>query len=83
MHERYCIIRVHHIKTPVPGKCVLNNLFLVKVTFNQADALKLTKHFNEVENSPEMPNISIEVKTLSIIRTPHLMEFLSTHSAKS
>ena len=26
----------------VPGKCVLKVLFLVKVTFNQADALKLS-----------------------------------------
>ena len=31
------------LKHAVPGKCVLNVLFLVKVTFNQADALKLTQ----------------------------------------
>ena len=30
------------LKHAVPDKCVLNNLFLVKVTFNQADAFKLT-----------------------------------------
>ena len=30
------------LKHAVPGKCVPNNLFLVKVTFNQADAFKLT-----------------------------------------
>ena len=40
--ERYCIIRVHHIKHAVPGKRVLNVLFLVTMTLNQADALKLT-----------------------------------------
>ena len=28
------------LKHTVPGKCVLNVLFLVKVTFNQADVLK-------------------------------------------
>ena len=31
------------LKHAVPGKCVLNVLFLVKMTFNQADALKLTR----------------------------------------
>ena len=31
------------LKHAVPGKCVLNVSFLVKVTFNQADALKLTQ----------------------------------------
>ena len=31
------------LKHTVPGKCVLNVLFLVKVTFNQANVLKLTQ----------------------------------------
>ena len=32
------------LKHPVPGKRVLNVLFVVTVTFNQADALKLGSH---------------------------------------
>jgi hypothetical protein len=34
---------MHEPKRAVPGKCVMKILFLVKVTFNQADALKLTR----------------------------------------
>ena len=30
------------LKQAVPGKCVIKVLFLVTVTFSQADALKLT-----------------------------------------
>ena len=40
MHEddaRGCVLK----HSPL-GKCVLNNLFLVKETFNQTDALKRT-----------------------------------------
>ena len=37
---------LHHPNAPhkntVPGKCVINVLFLVTLTFSQADVLKLT-----------------------------------------